>query len=645
MKTNSLVRAGVSLALGLGAYTAAAAPQLGGAAAAPAVVQAASPTAMVQFSVYLPLRHQDELETLLAELHDKNSSKYQQWLQPSDFMQRFGPSAADLAALKTSMTAHGFTILQSNAHGVIVQGSASAVSSTFSAALHSRTQNGRTRYMAKGNLSLPNELASLNARVIGLDSLPEHHVHSRALGRAAAGDIIDNRYTATGSYWFDDLKQAYDYPAYSAKTDGTGVSVAILMADLIFPDDLPAAFVHEKFTTITGKPAPTVTTVTVDGGGVYNGYGSFEASLDTQQVTGGAPGAAVTLVSIPDLSNQHIADGYTYIVDSNAYDIVNSSFGGCELEYFPADNEGVDMRYVLKQLHEIFAQGNAQGITFVASTGDEGGPACPSSNYGFPEAPGTVNTFGPGISSPSDDPDVTAVGGGNLITASDGTTLNSAYVRESAFADPELPYDIYGVGMGQTVTGGFWGAGGGISSYFQKPLYQFLADTGTFTWRTNPDVGMQVGGLGFSELNGTAPGFCNGNAISCSPDDSSVLTAYGIGLGGGFYFTIGTSVSSPEFVGALAIFEQQFGKHHRQGNVNYFLYAQGALQSLLGGVHAPSALQFYHRNIPGNDGFWNAGFPSFNYDYIYGQGSPDVRKLFGLEKYAPAGLPQTSSNP
>lgn len=640
MKTNSLVRAAVALALGLGSYTVASAPHVGPAQASPAVTQAASASEMVTFSVYLPLRHQQELDNLLAELHDQNSSKYQQWLQPSEFMQRFGPSAADLAALRTSLTAHGFTILQSNAHGMRVQGPAGAVSRAFSASIHTHTQNGRRHFMAKGPLQLPNELASLNARVLGLEALPDRHVHSKVTGKADADAAPDNRYTTIGAYWFDDLKQAYDYPAYSAKTDGTGINVAILMSDLIFPDDVAAAFNHENFTTITGKPAPTVTTVTVDGGGVFNGNGSFEASLDVQQVLGGAPGSNVTLVSIPDLSNQSIADGYAYIVDTNTFDLVNSSFGGCELEYLPADNQGTDFSYVLTQLHELFAQGNAQGITFVASSGDQGGPACPSADYGFP-AGAAGNTFQPGISSPSDDPDVTAVGGGNLITASDGT-LNSAYVRESAFGDPELPYDIYGVG--QLVSGGYWGAGGGVSSFFKKPLYQFLADTGTFKWRTNPDVGMQVGGLGFSDLNGRAPGFCNGNAISCSPDDSSVLTAYGVGIGGGFYFTIGTSVSSPEFVGALALFEQQLGKHHRLGNVNYFLYAQGALQSLTGGTHAPAALQFYHRGIPGFDGVYNGGFPSANYDYIYGNGSPDVRKLFGI-RGAAAGLPQTPSNP
>lgn len=370
MRRNNSAGVGIMLTLALSSYAALSAPNMGGAPAAPAVMQVASPAATVVFSVYLPLRNQSELESLLAELHDQSSPKYQQWLQPSDFLQRFGPSAADLAALHTALTSHGFNVIQSNAHGLRVQGPVSAVSSTFGVGVQTRSQNGRTRFMARGELQIPNELAALNARVVGLDAVPERHVHSRATKRLA-GPIVDNRYTDTGSYWFDDLKQAYDYPAYSAKTDGTGVNVGILMSDLLYPDDLAAAFNHEKFSTITGKPAPTVSTVTVDGGGVVNGNGSFEASLDVQQVLGGAPAAKVTLISIPDLTNQSVLDGYTYIVDNNTFDIVNSSFGGCELEYFPVDNQGADFRYVLQALHEVFEQGNAQGITFVASSGDQ----------------------------------------------------------------------------------------------------------------------------------------------------------------------------------------------------------------------------------------------------------------------------------
>src|ERR1039458_9162487 len=374
---------------------------LAGEVAVASTVEAASPTDMVELHVYLPLRNQQQLDNLLAQLHDRNSPEYQHWLQPADFLNRFGPSAADLSTVRASLTSHGFTVTQSNAHGMRVTGPVSAISKTFGAAVYKRTHQGRTHFIAQNALQIPSELEGINLRILGLESVPEHRVQSHLLG-PIADSIVDNRYGVTGPYWFDDLKQAYDYPAYDTPSskgrpgldgtgvnaavlmsdlifpgdlpaafthekftaitgkpapaydtpsskgrpglDGTGVNAAVLMSDLIFPGDLPAAFTHEKFTAITGKPAPGVTTVLVDGGGVYGGPGSFEASLDVQQVLGGAPGANVTLVSIPDLSDAHIADGYNYIVDSNAYDIVNSSFGGCELEYTPAYNGGTDRK-------------------------------------------------------------------------------------------------------------------------------------------------------------------------------------------------------------------------------------------------------------------------------------------------------------
>src|ERR1035437_1564241 len=326
---------------------------LAGEVAVASTVEAA-PTDMVELHVYLPLRNQQQLDNLLAQLHDPNSPKYQQWLQPADFLNRFGPSAADLSTVRALLTSHGFTVTQSNAHGMRVTGPVSAISKTFGAAVYKRTHQGRTRFIAQNTLQIPSELDRINLRILGLESVPERHVHSHTLG-PIADSIVDNRYGVTGPYWFDDLKQAYDYPAYDTPSsrgrpglDGTGVNVAVLMADLIFPGDVPAAFNHEKFTAITGKPEPGVTTVPVDGGGVYGGYGSFEASLDVQQVLGGAPGASVTLVSIPDLSDAHIADGYNYIVQANAYDIVNSSFGGCELEYTAAYNGGTDYTHILR---------------------------------------------------------------------------------------------------------------------------------------------------------------------------------------------------------------------------------------------------------------------------------------------------------
>ena len=634
MRINRILAAALCAA---GAFTTASAPaatspqadiaQAQGQAQAQASVAAASAQDIVEFGVYLPLRNKKALESQLAQLHDTSSPQYHQWLKPDDFLQQYGPKASDIAAVSNALVARGLAIVSTNGHGVRVRGTADAVAQAFATPIQKVTQRSHTRFQARGALQVPAELAAIPLRVVGLATVPEHQVHAHVLGAAPAA-TGDNRYGSTGPYWFTDLKQAYDYPAYGPGTDGSGVSVAVLMSDLVFPGDVGAAFTHEKFTALTGKPAPSVTTVTVDGGGAFNGNGSVEASLDVQQVLGGAPGAQVTLVSIPDLQDQSIIDGYQYIVDTNKYDIVNSSFGGCELGYTAAYNDGVDYTDILEAEHEIFLQGNAQGITFVASSGDEAGLECPSVDY---FNGGTSSTFVPSVSTPAADPAVTAVGGGNLVTTSSTTTLASAYVRESAFSDPESPYDPYG--LGTLVSGGAWGAGGGVSTLYRKPLYQILARTGSGQFRTVPDVGMHVGG-------------CPQSAITCSPDDSSVITAYGVGIGGGYYELIGTSIASPEFVGALAVFEQQLGKrNHRLGNANYYLYAVGATQTLFGGTKAPAGLQFFHRANPGYNGVVYDSFPSYDYNYVYGNGSPDVRKLFGMTNFPAAGVPQTATNP
>ncbi len=588
-------------------------------------VRAASDSEGVHFEVYLPLRNAADLDALIQAQQSKGSPQYHQWLTPAQFAVRFGPTQASMTRAEAAIRAAGLTVTATHSHSFHVVGDAAHVGAMLHTRFNDvRSSTGAGRMIAQSKPVLPAALVQEGARIMAFSNVPLHHT----LAIRTASPITNNRYSAEGPYWFDDLKQAYDYPDYTVghtRVDGTGVRVAVLMSDLLFPGDVAAAFNHEQFTALSGRPAPSVTTVLVDGGGVVGGPGSFEASLDVQQVLGGAPGAAVTLISIPDLSDQSIIDGYSTIVESNQFDIVNSSFGGCELEYTPAYNGGTDFTSILQTYHEIFAQGNAQGITFVASSGDQGGLLCPSINYGVP---GASPKFVAGVSTPADDPDVTAVGGGNLLTTAVPGSLDSAYVSENGLGDPDVPYDIYGIG--QNVSGGYWGAGGGVSSVFGRPAYQRLVNTGSSVFRTLPDVGMQVGGCP------------SGLAASCNATDSAAVVAYGVGVGGGFFGVIGTSVSSPEFVGALALYEQF---NHRQGNVNYLLYLAGAVQTAAGGAHAPQPLQFYHRNVNGFDGLYHGNQPNVNYTYIFGNGSPDVRKLFGFFAAPPAGLPQTPTNP
>ena len=196
-----------------------------------------------------------------------------------------------------------------------------------------------------------------------------------------------NRTSTTGGYWYDDLKQAYGWPSYQtltypygkstlARLDGTGATIATLISSDVLDSDSDLIFNHENFSKTAGVPDPVLyARRTVLGGNAFSATSddSFEASLDVQELLTGAPGAHVVLYNIPDLSDESVLAGYTAIDEDNAVDAVSSSFGECELVYTAAYNNGVDQTSILKAYSELFKQGNSQGITFMASSGDEAG--------------------------------------------------------------------------------------------------------------------------------------------------------------------------------------------------------------------------------------------------------------------------------
>ena len=396
-------------------------------------------------------------------------------------------------------------------------------------------------------------------------------------------------------------------------------------------------FDHEKWSKITGKPDPTLyKDIAVNGGGGLYGGAFAEVSIDTQSEITGAPGAHVILYDIPDLSDGSIFAGYVDAIEANEVDAISASFGGCELGYFPQYNGGVDYRGILRAEHELFLQGNAQGITFLASSGDSAGKDCPTPNYVLEGAPGT---FVAGVSSPASDPNVTAVGGTNLVTVYIPGSLDSGYATENAWSDPELPYDPYGIGA--NVSGGVWGAGGGVSAMWPAPAYQSLVHTGS-TKRSVPDVGMHVGGCpgGISIVNPQTQ-FCDGND---NPKDGNGNTdrSYGIFAvaagqpNGGLFGYIGTSLSSPEFTSALALLIERQG---RMGNLNTYLYSIAAKQA-----KEKQVATYLHTELPGFNGLIQSNI-SPTYNVSTGVGTPVVKALVGAGSAAPAGMPQTSSNP
>ena len=596
----------------------------------------------VAFDVMMPLRNRDKLEGFVADLHNPASPNFHKWLNPADFGMRFGPETSKVAAVAASLRAHGFNVT-AQTRSLHVIGTAGQVETAFGTHLMvGRTQEGTTHLMQAGALRLPAEVAATGAQVF---SFSPHVMHTDSV--VVSGKLNpQNRYGATGPFWFTDLKQAYAYPSIqdSVKSyttgkvttlDGTGVTLGVLMSADIYDADIQAFFDHEAYHAITLKPTPKLfSRVFVNGGATTASPAAFEAALDTQQELTGAPGAHVILYDIPDLSDGNVSAGYITVDEQNAVDLVSSSFGGCERSYAPGYNNGQSYFGVLLAEHELFLQGNAQGITFMASSGDEAGKTCPTPNY----APGVNAVFQVGASTPATDPAVTAVGGTNLVTSATSGSIDSTYVGENAWIDQRLPFDFYGYGA--TVAYGDWGAGSGYSVLFARPTYQTLVTTGSTTKRATPDVGMMVGGCpGGAADYVPSKNVCNGGNSpkngSGNTDRSSAIVAFGIGLtGGGYYGVIGTSVASPEFAGATALLIERKG---RMGNLNYYLYQLAASQAKGNGT-------FFHTGIAGYNGIQDTNLNSA-YSLSTGVGTPYVAEYVGAHGVPLAGTPLSVSNP
>src|SRR6185437_11686878 len=574
---------------------------------------------------------------------------------------QFGPSATTFAAAREALESAGLTVVSEHTQNLTVQGSVAAVEQLFSTQLTPvKTRNGRMALAAAnhGKLTLPQRLSELGAIVPEFSPQLAAHVHSRKvqgvdavdLGIGGIGSTLARLANTNSFFYPNDMREAYHLPSFQAEVRpplqrqkvqlaGVGSTIGIVISSVIDPNDLALSFNStvsagavsdvQNYSAVSNLPVPTVTFHPVNGGAPpFNTSpdDSLEASLDTQMSLGTAPGAKEIVYDMPDLSNANIAAAYTQVDEENVVDVVSSSFGECELDFLAAANSGTDFTHIPKLFHTLFQQGNAQGITFLASSGDNGAAACiPPAFQSNPTTAGT--RFILGAENPTDDPNVTSVGGTNLQTSATPTADDVTYLSENADFDPRVPAQVTIGNVTASISNNTWGSGGGFSQLFPKPAYQFLVNTGSFTHRAVPDVSLMMGG-------------CPGDADLVKQDCTKLPRSLAIiWIGGAPSGVIGTSSSSPQLAGILAIAVEKNGG--RLGNVNPTIYRLSALQTLLGGEHAPQPFQYFHRNVSGN----NNGFtvkPGQAYSEVLGNGTLDVTNFLGLQGVAPSGAPGTA---
>jgi subtilase family serine protease len=332
----------------------------------------------------------------------------------------------------------------------------------------------------------------------------------------------------------EQVETAYNVaPLYQNGITGKGETIVIVDSfgsptikhDLAVFDrqfNLPAP---PSFTIIT--PAGAIPKWNADDSDM-TGWGG-ETTLDVEYAHTIAPGANILLVETP-VSETEGVTGFPQIVEAENYviahhlgDVISQSFGATEQTFTGLAQINA---YHLRSAYEA-AAGEQDGPTVLAASGDSG--------VADVELNGTTYYTHRVTSWPDSDPLVTGVGGTELVAGKNNTYTSVAWndTYNSHLGDDTVPY----------------ATGGGLSVLFSRPFYQNGVQNVVGNARGVPDVSM----------NGacTSPVF----TYQSFPQEDTPA---------GWYPACGTSESTPEFAGIVALADQVAG--HALGLINPRLY-------------------------------------------------------------------------
>ncbi|HEX7496417.1 MAG TPA: S53 family peptidase [Candidatus Limnocylindrales bacterium] len=314
--------------------------------------------------------------------------------------------------------------------------------------------------------------------------------------------------------------KAYDLgPLHSHGIDGRGQTIAVVDS---FGSPTIAHDLH-VFDQTFGLPDPPSLKIIAPAGPIpafdptnsdMVGWAE-ETTLDVEWSHVFAPGANILLVETPVSETEgvtgfpEIVKAENYVINHNMADVISQSFGATE-NTFPS-------KASLLNLRSAFFNAFAHGVTVLGSSGDEGATDFQSNLndlYTF-----RVNSW------PSSDPLVTSIGGTQL-------TLDDAGNRLA----PDVVWND-----------GFGAGGGGLSSVFARPDFQDGVRKVVDGKRGTPDISMSAA--------------VDGGVIVYYTFDPTQV---------GYHIFGGTSESSPEFAGIVAMADQL--AHHRLGLLNNRLY-------------------------------------------------------------------------
>src|SRR5208337_2284189 len=562
--------------------------------ARPEYDQVAAPDGLPMERMLLVLQRSAEQEAALRKLLDeqqiKSSPNYHMWLTPEQFGEQFGPVDADIQAVTDWLGSQGFQVSRVAAGRTVIEfsGTAGAVGQAFHTEIHKFVVNGEEHWANASDPQIPAALTPVVAGFASLNNFPREPMMHRlgTFSRSKATGEVQPLFTAGVScgsstcYYFllgpADFATIYNVtPLWSAGTDGTGQTIAVVGETNINPQDVA------DFRAMFGLPV-NPPNIILNGPDPGIAADETEADLDVQWSGAVAKGATIDLVVSETTETTPGVDlSALYIIDNDLAPIMSESYGACEAELGVGGN----------QFHNtLWEQAAAQGITVLMAAGDSGSAACDSANGGE-----TAAQYGLAVSGLASTPFNVAVGGTDFnVDASNALTYWSltntspsqssakSYIPESTWNDSCADSGLQGCTPPPNTTylddGLYLIAGGGgpsrcinptgtfpnfTCSGYPKPSWQSGTGVPNDSARDIPDVSLFAGnGMHYSfyvvcEMDANT--YNGGNPSSC--DLNAPYTDFQGGSG--------TSASAQAFAGIMALVNQRYG---RQGNANYVLY-------------------------------------------------------------------------
>lgn len=395
---------------------------------------------VLQLDLVLPLRDPAGLKAFLADVYNPANPNYRQFLTPTQFTARFGPTQADYDTVLRFASTYGLQVVGGSRDGMEIQvkGTVANIEAAFHVNMrtYQHPTENRTFYSPdrEPTMDLPFNLWHIS----GLDnySIPKPLFVRKTDYAAAHGispeEVVKNATTGSGpsaSFLGSDMRAAY---YGTGSLTGSGQNLGLLES---YGTDL--ADLNTYFTNAHQSNKVPITLFSTDGTSTSCTYpfcDDTEQTLDMTQAIGMAPGLNSLVM--------YVGSSDTAMISAMTTHTPLPTTIGCSWGWTPADPSTLD---------PYFQKMAAQGQNFFAASGDSS--TWSSRNEAWP----------------ADDAYVVSVGGTDLTTSS----AAGPWASETAWVD----------------------SGGGISpDAIAIPSWQQLSGVinssnhGSTTLRNGPDV-------------------------------------------------------------------------------------------------------------------------------------------------------------